>query len=649
MDIINENIPNVNEIIDLILSSCLLNNSNDIIYNSKKENSLLINSFFLEYTTITVDENPINTKISPLIINNIKNESNSTLIILTNSNKESNIYLNSLQKILNKSIYKEYNIKAISYIYTYTNEKNKKYKIDDLSEIPNIENNIFIKIKIEYNKDIITTCLKVLIMKNDYERICPLFCLNHKDYELFFIKEKINELLSEEKLIENKIKNLPFLNIDLIEEINSYKKETIDYFSIFIKNIEKMNNIKSLTKNDLSNFMKELNIFFDKINKDNYKNKQIDIYKEYIKAYRNLNVINISNKNEENLKSLFIKFNNLNEEIINFLENRNKEQKEVTNFKNTIKFLQEELKKEKSKNISKIRNDINIYPKFNNYTIDSTITHNSNSNTLEKNSNPNKRSFNNINNMYKSISLKKYNRIHQRNIYINKAKSFHNRSYKRIKHNENNEKYLYKKIKELNVIISDLKESNENLEKSNQKLKKDIKNLNKIIAKLHKNNEENNLKSELLSKSSSIKIMNPKILNMKQGQEYSGQKKHSNKKMLFLNDNINNGNSISIFNKNINLIGSSSIDDKHYAILKKIHDENKMYKIKKNYYNNTELSSSDNILINFNKENNTTTNNTASTKAKNRRKINDNLPINYYTNKKGSSTKIKILKNNNRK
>ena len=104
------------------------------------------------------------------------------MIILINSNKESNIYLNTLQKALNNSIYKEYNIKTISYIYTYTNEKNKKYKIDDLSEISNIENNIFIKIKIEYNKDIIDICLTVLIMKNDYERICTLFCLNLKDY-----------------------------------------------------------------------------------------------------------------------------------------------------------------------------------------------------------------------------------------------------------------------------------------------------------------------------------------------------------------------------------------------------------------------------------------------------------------------------------
>ena len=50
MDIINENIPIVNEIIDLIISSSLLNKSNDIIYNSKKGNSLLI--LFIFYLKI---------------------------------------------------------------------------------------------------------------------------------------------------------------------------------------------------------------------------------------------------------------------------------------------------------------------------------------------------------------------------------------------------------------------------------------------------------------------------------------------------------------------------------------------------------------------------------------------------------------------
>ena len=644
MEIIKENIPIVNEIIDLVLSPSLLNKSNEIIYNPRKKNSLLINTFFLEYSTITVDEDPIYSNIASLIINNIKNKNDSTLLILTDSYKESNIYLNSLQKLLNKNIYKEYNIKTISSIYAYTNEKNKKYKIGDLSEIPNIKNNIFIKIKIEYNKDIMSSCLKVLIMKNDYERICPLFCLNHKDYELFFMKEKINNLLSEEKLIENKINDLPLLNIDLIEEINTYKNETFDYFTEFIKNIEKMNSIKSLTKNDLNNFIKEVNLFYDKINKDNYKNKQNNIYKEYIKTYKNLNVIDIPNKKEENnLKSLFIKFNNLNEEILNFLENNNIHKKETANLKNTIKFLQQELKKEKIKNFSKNRNN---FPINNNYTIDSNLSLNSNFNTLEKNSNSNKRSFNYFDGLNKSNSLKRYNRINQRNINMNKAKSFHNRSYNRIKHNENNEKYLNKKIRELNVIISDLKTTNENLEKSNQKLKKDIKNLNIIISKMNKNKEENNLENEVLSKSSLIKIINPK---KKHRHEYSDQKWNGNKDMLFLNDNINNinnGNIISVFSKNINLIGSSAIDEEHYAILKKIRDENKKYKIKNNNFNITKLRPPESILINSNKENNTTTNNSTSKKTKNRGKINDKLHVNYYANKKSSAGKIKTLKNN---
>ena len=237
MDVINEN-----EKIDLILSASVLNKSNDIRYNSKNKNVLLINNFFLEYNSIKLDNDPKNNNYLLLIINHLLNKNDATIIILTDSNKDSNIYLTSLQKVLNRDIYKEYNIKSIDYIYSYINEKNKNYHINDLSEIRNIDNNISIKIKIENNNDIIYTCFKILILNNSFEKICPLFCLNRKDYELIILKEKISKLLASEKKFEKNIKNLPLLNIDLIENINSYKNETFDYFSKFMNDVEKLNN-----------------------------------------------------------------------------------------------------------------------------------------------------------------------------------------------------------------------------------------------------------------------------------------------------------------------------------------------------------------------------------------------------------------------
>jgi hypothetical protein len=78
-------------------------------------------------------------------------------------------------------------------------------------------------------------------------------------------------------------------------------------------------NTKLLNKNDLNNFIKEANALMDIMKRENLQNKQNSLYQQYIKVYKDLN---ISNENED-LKSLFIKFNNLNEEIADILENNN--------------------------------------------------------------------------------------------------------------------------------------------------------------------------------------------------------------------------------------------------------------------------------------------------------------------------------------
>ena len=647
MDVINEN-----EKIDLILSASVLNKSNDIRYNSKNKNVLLINNFFLEYNSIKLDNDPKNNNYLLLIINHLLNKNDATIIILTDSNKDSNIYLTSLQKVLNRDIYKEYNIKSIDYIYSYINEKNKNYHINDLSEIRNIDNNISIKIKIENNNDIIYTCFKILILNNSFEKICPLFCLNRKDYELIILKEKISKLLASEKKFEKNIKNLPLLNIDLIENINSYKNETFDYFSKFMNDVEKLNNkfnnIKSVTKNDLNDFIKELNSFFNKINKEKYLNKQNDIYKQYIETYKSSSNIDTIKQNEDNLKSLFLKFTNTNEEIINFLESNDINKKEIMNLKNIIKFLQNELKQEKSRNISKIQNNINENYNQKNSIDNNTYRNNQNTSNIKRNSK--QKSFNKSFNMHKSLSAKRYHRIHKRNVSMDSSSYNYNKSFEGNKHNENDIKYLNKKINQLNDIISNLKSNNEILEKSNEKMKKDIKNLNKIISKLERNNEENNLIAN-----NSIKSLKPKILEANYKKQFFWQKIQNNSNLRLNNDKDTiNGKDIP-GKKATKINNNSSMDDEHYILLKKIQDENKkMAKIINNYYcNNTEFNSSSNNL-NINKTNNELMiNNSTSKKVKNKKNLYNKLHLNIYSeknvNKKSSAPKIRILKFKNHK
>ena len=650
MDIINENIPYEKEKINLILTSSLLKNSNDIIYNLNKKNFILIDNYYLEYSSIFIDSNPNNNKLPLITENSLINKDDYSLIILTESDLESNIYLNTLQELLNKNNFSGHNINSISINYSYMNEKNKMYQANDLSHIPKIENNnLFIKIKLEYNNEIIYSSFKIFFINHSYNNILPLLCVNHKDFELIFIKKKINKLLSEEKKIQNIINKMPILNNDFIEKINSFKNETFDYFSKFIKNIERMSNKfnnQSLTKNDINSFIKEINDFMDKINKENYKNKQNDIYKEYIKIYNNIDKINIINNNED-LKSLFIIFNNVNEEIANLLEKSDINKKETTNLKNIIKIVQNQLKEEKSKNIKK-RNFIN--DNYNNNTIDSNMTE-SNNNTLIKQKESKKVSLFKTINANRPVSVRRYRIHHKKSISMDKTYNFHNKSYSNFKTDENDIKYLKKKINHLHDIISHLKSKNEILEKSNEKMKKDINNLNKIISKLHRNYQENNLMNELLPKSSSIKSFQPKKLYVKEKNNHSWQKRNNKNKSLVLDNNNIKNNNMNYNNKNIN--DNYYLDDeKHFTTLQKIHDENKnMLKTINNYhYKNTEIGTSGK---NINKENNFEMNSpSVKREKKNKKVISKNLKISFNTDKKNhksSAPKIKIFKSINHK
>ena len=650
------NIINENEKIDLILTMSLLNKSKDIKYNSKYKDIILINNYILQYNSIKLDNDLINNNsLTDTLIKYLLNKNDATLLILTDSNKDSKIYLTSLQNILNKNNYKQYNIISISFEYSYNNENNKSHKIYDLLEIGNIDNNLFIKIKIEYNNDIIYSYLKILILNNSYEKICPLFCLNRKEYELTMIKDKINSLLLEEKKLENNIKKLPLLNVDIIEEINSYKNEAFDYFSKFVNNIEKMNNklnnIKSLTKNDLNSFIQEINNFFDKINKEKFINKQNEIYKQYINIYKNYNNVNITKQNEDNLKSLFLKFININEEILNFLERNDINKKEIINLKNVIKFLQNEIRQEKSRNISNIKN--NLYDNyFKTVYIDNNVPI-SNHNTINKNRSK-KKIFNKSFVLRNNSSGKKYHRIQKRNVSLDDSSYKNNKTFEE-NNNENKDNYLNKKISQLNDIISNLKSSNKNLEKSNEKMKHDIKNLNKIIAKLHRINEENHFTTEIISKSSSIKSFKPKILATKEKKLFSGQKIHDSHKNLYLNNDINNENE-NPEKKTIKIEdNSSSYKERDYILLKKIHDENKnMSKIINNYYFSNHKLNSSSMNFNINNINKTTINHTinssTSKKVKNKNILYNKMKLHVFpstkVHKKSSVPKIKFFKSN---
>ena len=630
MDLITENIPYENEKIDLIITPSLLKNPNDIIYNKNYPNIILINNYYLEFTSIKISSEKNDDKSSlSIITNNLSKQNDLTLMILTDCFEDSSRYLEKVKSIFDKDNYREYNIKNISYKF-YDFNKDKKYKGDDISDISIEKNqNILIKMKIIYNDEEINSSLKIFIINNSYENICPFLCLNHKDYDIVFLKAKMNYFLNMEKKIQKLISNTTVLNADFIENINAFKNETFDYFTKFINNIEKTYNqfhtTKLLTKNDFANVTKELKSLLDKINKDNYKFKQSSIYQEYIRIYNNNDNNGLSEKNEEKLKSLFIQFNNLNEEMANLLEKKDIDKKEISNLKSLIKFLQSQIKQEKQKKRASANEINNLFVRsgYKNSDINTIESNNmrlTSNNYFKKNEIPkNKHSIFNSLKLNNNLSAKKPIKNPKRNCSMDAMtiNSNYNRYIRKSDNKYNDSIYLKNKISQLYEIITNLKSNNEILKKSNQKMKKDIRNLNNIIAKLQRNNEEKE-DYEYFPKSGSIKALRikPKIFDIKRLQ-YSGQKRHKknqkisnlyinnnntinndiiiyeNKNMSRNNNNYNDDNNYFDNNNNLNNrfsnstynITSNNNEDKHLALLNKIHDENKnMGKTINDYY-----------------------------------------------------------------
>lgn len=668
MDIINENTSNFNENIDLIMTLSTLKNINNILYNPKNKNKLLIDNYYLEYSSIEVDSNSNNNNLSEKIISNLSLKNDLTLIILTNSDEDSNAYINSLQNIFNKDNYQKYNIKSISFSYSYVEGKDKINSINDILDVPYIENdNIMIKAKINFRDDMILfSCFKILIIRNSYEKICPYFCINHKDYKFNFIKEQIKILLSEEKKIQKLIKNIPSLNADYLENIQSYKNEAIEYYSKFINMIEKayhkFNNTKLLNKNDLYNFIKEANALIDLMNKENLENRQNNLYQQYIKVYKD---INISNANED-LKSLFIKFNNLNEEITDILENNNFNTKEISNLKNIINSLQNELKQEKTK----YRNNKNINTIENNYTINNYNNFSNNTISTEPNlskglNSKSKLLFNPMQRKNKSSSTNKDDNDNEKE---STSFNYHNKSYENLRSNAQEIKYLNKKINHLYDTITNLKNEKDILAKDNEKLKLNIKNLNRIIAKMYKNmgddhNDNNDsLHNDSMGKSNSIKTLKAKIIDFKTRHQiqFSGNKRFKKNKNIFNNNTINNDmDRNNSRQKYINLTINTNYDkeydntfneEEHNALLKRIQDENKNISLKINeLYHKTDFKTLDKDTSNNSLGYRTKKKNTNSKKLINLKKNNKSMNFNIYASakgNKGSVPKIKIYRKN---
>ena len=515
MEIILKNLPETNEEVFLIIEPSLLTKNNKIIYNIYDEsnenfNEIIVSEKKYKYTKIY--NNIDNSFFDNLIANQINMKSNISLLILIDNrlnetqNNVFSSFLDNLNNLISKNFFDKNNIKQILYNFykinleannfenilnnKIINKDSESFLLLDINsnekdDITNQSVNL-LKIRFDYLDNIInvSSSINIYFIKNSFEKILPLFSINKKEKEIIILKEKIDNLLLTEKEIKEKLGKLNSINENVLQDINNYKNEIINYFENFVKKIDierKENKNKNISsnKNNLNDLIKEAKFLLDIINKEQFKNREKEIYQKYIKIYSNNNQKN--NFDLQELKSSINKFNNLNEELLEFLEKekihreskkkeRNKE-KEISKLKQKILKLEQELQSEKNKNQQNNSNNI------------------VNTNAQPKKINPKPRSLSN---------LKIDNTINTNNNQIN------------IYTLEKENKKLKEKISELKETISNLQSKNQSLLAANENLLKESNKAKDNVTLKDYKRGENSLYSSPIK---NIKVKKDKIMN----------------------------------------------------------------------------------------------------------------------------------------
>ena len=542
MEIILKNLPETNEEVYLIIESTLSNENIQILNNNnetnwEKKNEIIISQNKYKYSNI--DTKIESGLFSNIIANQLIKKNDLTLLLVFNKNQSesenniNNFIIKEINNTINKEFFEKNKIKQITYNYYKINlEKNnidniiKEKSINKDSENEyiqdekdNKEENIdlsFLQMDFEYLDDIINIpiFIKIYFIYNSFEKILPLFSIDKREKQILVLKEKINNLLVLEKDIKEKISNLSLLNNNFIQDLNLYKNEVTNYYEGFVKNVnvdknENKARNNSNNKNSLNELIKEAKILLDNINKEQFKNREKDIYQRYIQVCSNINKDNKFDVNE--LKLSINNFNNLNEELIEFLEKEKSQKeskdkdKEISQLKQKIKQLEKELKSEKNK---------------------SQQTPNNNNNN-NKNNNENIQPKN-IKTKQRSVSALKINNNNNNNPYINRL--------------EDENKKLKRNIEDLKETITQLKSKNDSLLKTNEKLLKE-KNSSSNYNHLKNNNKDNKDNKNIINSPKKNTNQSCENSNIKEKKNKILNKTKTNADLLF------NGNSLLLLKK----------------------------------------------------------------------------------------------------
>ena len=495
-------------------------NENNInsLYNDMKDiiNVLLIKIDFKEKTVIK-----------------LKKEKESLLKEKTDSDNKNISKINELKEDINK--YKNKILIKDNIIKNHLDyEIDVKNSIGEIIQKINDNDNLINKLNKKYNDDLSK-------FSTYYNNI------------IIYQNKKILNIINNNEITIEEIKTLIKNNENEVDDIfKKYKELNDKYFDKCCSLLNNMSNL-DITNKSLNNKISNLKINNSKLKEENNKLEEdnISIANEK-KKIENLNQVNIENNNKlkKNLESSQFQINNLNEEILKYIDQLKTKDDLINNIKNEKNKLNLQMKEYQNDN-NNLRNNIETKDE-----LIKSLQENINKNNLIIEED-NKKNLNLLKELdeekKKNGSLKieieeKETQIIQLNEKISKLFNEISNKDKLINQNNQEQCQMHKNLNEINESknsllnkISEKEKEILDLQKNNEEINNKIININEHNNSLlnecqNKSNEINNLNETI--KSNNLLIRTKDDIIFKLNKKLKSQKNH----ILFLNLRKNNKN-----------------------------------------------------------------------------------------------------------
>ncbi len=161
--------------------------------------------------------------------------------------------------------------------------------------------------------------------ENDYNNniiIHSNYSYKRNKNEMTILIDKINQFLDLQEDLKKSMKTIPAVEIYILNDIENYKFEIIQYYSEIVHQIEEFKDNLSKGNEDIKKkfdlFLKEQEKFIK--NNSSITEKEVELYKNLLDYYFHKEK---THENYHSLKEIISKFNLINQELIKILKDNN--------------------------------------------------------------------------------------------------------------------------------------------------------------------------------------------------------------------------------------------------------------------------------------------------------------------------------------